>query len=163
MDVTSFLTLLHSKGIDFFTGVPDSQLKSLCDCLNTEKPESNITAANEGNATAIAAGYHMATGKVPCVYLQNSGLGNIINPAASLLNEAVYAIPTLFVVGWRGEPGVHDEPQHVFQGKITLDLLKVMEIPYIILSKETPVEELAMMLDCFAKEFAKGKPCAIVA
>lgn len=146
----------------FFTGVPDSQLKALCDHLNSEKPESNITAANEGNAAAIAAGYYMATKNVPCVYLQNSGLGNIINPYASLLHEAVYAIPTLFVIGWRGEPNVHDEPQHVFQGKVTTSLLETLEIPYVILTKETTEDELSATLQNFCKFFAEGKSCAVV-
>lgn len=114
-------TLLNVIDSGFYTGVPDSQLKALCDCLmdtyGTDR-KHHIIAANEGNAAALAAGYHLATGEVPVVYLQNSGLGNIINPVVSLLNEKVYAIPCLFIVGWRGEPGVHDEPQHIFQGKL---------------------------------------------
>ncbi|MBQ2453342.1 MAG: phosphonopyruvate decarboxylase, partial [Lachnospiraceae bacterium] len=109
-------------GADFYTGVPDSQLKALCNYLmNTYgiDPGHHVIAANEGNCTALAAGYHLATGKVPVVYMQNSGEGNIINPVASLLNEKVYAIPVIFVVGWRGEPGLHDEPQHIYQGEVT--------------------------------------------
>ena len=162
MRVDSFLSSLKENGITFFTGVPDSQLKALCDYLNSEKPESNITTANEGNAAAIAAGYYMATKNVPCVYLQNSGLGNIINPYASLLHEAVYAIPTLFVIGWRGEPNVHDEPQHIFQGKVTTSLLETLEIPYVILTKETTEDELSATLQNFCKFFAEGKSCAVV-
>ena len=97
---------------DFFAGVPDSLLRPFCDRLMSEYGISgrHIIAANEGNAAALAAGYHLATGKVPVVYLQNSGIGNIINPAASLLSDDVYGIPCIFVIGWRGEPGVHDEP-----------------------------------------------------
>ena len=106
-------TLVKVLGADFYTGVPDSQLKALCNYLIHTygiDPKHHVIAANEGNCAALAAGYHLATGKIPVVYMQNSGEGNIINPAASLLNEKVYAIPMIFVVGWRGEPGIHDEP-----------------------------------------------------
>ena len=101
-------------GSEFYTGVPDSQLKALCNYLMDRwgiDPQHHVIAANEGSAVALAAGYHLATGKVPVVYMQNSGEGNVVNPVASLLNEKVYAIPMIFVIGWRGEPGVHDEPQ----------------------------------------------------
>ncbi len=114
MKVEDFVKII---GSDFYTGVPDSQLRSLCDYLyNTYgiNGKNHIIAANEGNAVGIAAGYHFATGKVPVVYMQNSGEGNAIIPMASPLNEKVYGIPVVFVIGWRGEPGVHDEPQHVF-------------------------------------------------
>jgi len=98
----------------FFTGVPDSQLKTLCDwlldCYGTGW--QHIVAANEGNAVGLAAGYYLSTGKVPVVYLQNSGIGNITNPVTSLANEKVYGIPILFVIGWRGEPGVHDKVRY---------------------------------------------------
>ena len=120
------------KEFEFFSGVPDSQLRPLCDYLvNTYGiSDKHIIAANEGNAVALAAGYHLATGKVPVVYMQNSGIGNIINPVASLLNDKVYAIPCLFIVGWRGQPGLHDEPQHIYQGEVTVKLLEDMDIPY---------------------------------
>ena len=111
---------VKATGAEFFTGVPDSLLKGLCDYLvdvyGTDG-RNHLIAANEGNASAVAAGYHLATGKVPAVYMQNSGLGNVINPAVSLLHEKVYAIPCIFIVGWRGEPGMHDEPQHILQGQ----------------------------------------------
>lgn len=162
MQITKFISQLHNSGISFFTGVPDSQLKALCDYLNTEHPQDNITAANEGNALALAAGYHMATGNTACVYLQNSGLGNVINPLASLTNDKVYAIPVLLVIGWRGEPGVHDEPQHIFQGAITLPLLDTMSVPYFIVSKETTEGELGTFLQEFMVYFAQGKQCALV-
>ena len=115
------MTLEFLRGFEFFAGVPDSQLKAVCAWLLDRyglDSAHHVIAANEGNAAALAAGYHLATGKTPVVYLQNSGLGNIVNPAASLLNGKVYGIPCLFIVGWRGEPGVHDEPQHIFQGEI---------------------------------------------
>ena len=162
MDITTFITSLSAHNITFFTGVPDSQLKALCDYLNKEHPQNNITAANEGNALALAAGYHMATGNTACVYLQNSGLGNIINPLASLTNDKVYAIPALLVIGWRGEPGVHDEPQHIFQGEITLPLLETMSVPYFILTKTTTEDELGTFLQEVAIHFEQGKQCAIV-
>lgn len=136
MKVETFTEIL---GAEFYTGVPDSQLRPLCDYLmNTfgTAPRRHVIAANEGNAAALAAGYHLSTGKTPVVYLQNSGLGNIVNPAASLLHQKVYAIPCLFVVGWRGEPGVHDEPQHIFQGEITLEQLALLEIPAFVLGKD---------------------------
>lgn len=101
-----------------------------------------MIAANEGNCTALAAGYHLATGKVPVVYMQNSGIGNIINPVASLLNDKVYAIPCIFVVGWRGEPGIYDEPQHIYQGEVTVRLLEDMGIEVFVLSKDTEEKEL---------------------
>lgn len=110
MKAENFAKILNA---DFYTGVPDSQLKALCNYLMHTygiDPKHHVIAANEGNCTALAAGYHLATGKVPVVYMQNSGEGNIINPVASLLNDKVYAIPMIFVIGWRGEPGIHDEP-----------------------------------------------------
>lgn len=152
-------------GADFYTGVPDSQLKALCNYLmNTYgiDPKHHVIAANEGNCTALAAGYHLATGKVPVVYMQNSGEGNIINPVASLLNDKVYAIPVMFVVGWRGEPGIHDEPQHIYQGEVTVKLLEDMGIRTFILGKETTEEELQEVMKEFRTVLADGKDVAFV-
>ena len=158
-------SLINATGADFFTGVPDSQLRALCDYLiytyGTD-PRHHVIAANEGNAAAIAAGYHLATGKVPVVYMQNSGEGNIINPAASLLNEKVYGIPCLFIVGWRGEPGVHDEPQHIYQGEVTVRLLEDMDIAHFIISKETTEDEIVAKRAEFREIFAAGKQAAFV-
>lgn len=162
MQIENFLKII---GAEFYTGVPDSQLRALCDYFadNYENdPEHHIIAANEGNAAAIAAGYHLATGKVPAVYMQNSGEGNIINPAASLLNEKVYGIPVIFIVGWRGEPGVHDEPQHIYQGEVTLKLLEDMGIKYFVVSKDTVEEELAAAMNGFNNVLEKGKNVAFV-
>lgn len=132
-----FVDALASKGINFFTGVPDSLLKNICAYITDTFPkEQHIIAANEGGAMGIAAGYHLATGKIPVVYMQNSGEGNIINPLASLTDKEVYNIPVLLLIGWRGMPGIHDEPQHVKQGKITTGLLNTMGIDYTVLSKE---------------------------
>ena len=132
-----FYDSLASYGIDFYAGVPDSLLKNLCAYI-TDNADSahNIIAANEGGAMGLAVGHYLATGQIPVVYMQNSGEGNIINPLASLTDPDVYNIPVLLVIGWRGKPGVHDEPQHVKQGKVTTGLLNVMGIDYTVLSKE---------------------------
>lgn len=132
-----FYDTLASYGIDFYAGVPDSLLKNLCAYITDHADERhNIIAANEGGAMGLAAGHYLATSQIPVVYMQNSGEGNIINPLASLTDPDVYNIPVLLVIGWRGKPGVHDEPQHVKQGKVTTGLLNVMGIDYTVLSKE---------------------------
>ena len=157
--------LVKIIGSEFYTGVPDSQLKPLCNYLiNTYgiDEKHHIIAANEGNCTALAAGYHIATGKVPVVYMQNSGEGNIINPVASLLNDKVYAIPMVFVIGWRGEPGIHDEPQHIYQGEVTIKLLDDMGIKSFIIGKETTDEEVAETMKDFNKMLGQGKNVAFV-
>ncbi len=156
---------METLGLDFFTGVPDSQLKALCDCLMETygiDPQHHIIAANEGNCAAIAAGYHLATGRTPVVYMQNSGEGNVINPVASLLNDHVYAIPALFIIGWRGEPGIHDEPQHIYQGKVTLSLLDELDISYFVLDDQTTTGQLCEVMDGFRRVFRAGKQAAIV-
>lgn len=157
--------LVEIIGLDFYTGVPDSQLKALCNYLMNRygiDKKHHIIAANEGNCTALAAGYHLATGKVPVVYMQNSGEGNIINPVASLLNDKVYAIPAVFIVGWRGEPGIHDEPQHIFQGQITVKLLEDLDIRAFVIGKDTTEEEVAEVMEEYRKELARGKNVAFV-
>lgn len=157
--------LVEIIGSDFYTGVPDSQLKALCNYLMATygiDPQHHIIAANEGNCTALAAGYHLATGKVPVVYMQNSGEGNIINPVASLLNDKVYAIPVVFIVGWRGEPGIHDEPQHIYQGEVTLRMLEDMDIATFIIGKETTDDEVVTAMDGFRNILATGKDVAFV-
>ncbi len=129
-----FYEELKKNGIGFFTGVPDSLLKSFCAYLTDHASEKeHIIAANEGNAIALACGYHLATGKIGLVYMQNAGEGNAVNPLLSLADPDVYSIPLLMLIGWRGEPGKHDEPQHVKQGKVTLNLLEAMKIPYAVL------------------------------
>lgn len=162
MKVENFVRII---GADFYTGVPDSQLKALCDYLlhiYGIDSRHHIIAANEGNCTALAAGYHLSTGKIPVVYLQNSGEGNIINPVASLLNEKVYGIPMLFVIGWRGEPNVHDEPQHVFQGGVTCKLLEDMNIDYAVLDRDTSEDEVKTVMERFRALYMQGKQTAFV-
>ena len=132
-----FIEKLKANGIDCFAGVPDSLLKNMCAYITDHCDEAhNIIAANEGAAVGLAAGHYLATGQPACVYMQNSGEGNIINPLASLTDQEVYNIPVLLLIGWRGRPGVHDEPQHVKQGKVTTGLLNVMGINYEVLAKE---------------------------
>lgn len=152
-------------GSDFYTGVPDSHLKALCDYLMGTfgiDRRHHIIAANEGSCTAIAAGYYLATGRIPVVYMQNSGEGNIINPAASLLNDKVYGIPVIFVIGWRGEPGTHDEPQHIYQGEVTLKLLEDMDIKTFVIDKDTSDDEVAAVMERYGKILAEGKSAAFV-
>ncbi len=152
-------------GSDFYIGVPDSQLKALCDYLMNVygmDPRHHMIAANEGNCTAIAAGYYLATGKIPVVYMQNSGEGNMINPAASLLNDKVYGIPVIFIVGWRGEPGIYDEPQHIYQGKVTVKLLEDMDIATFVIGKETGEQEVSEKMEAFRGILASGKSVAFV-
>jgi|TARA_B110000967_G_C18858025_1_gene548332 phosphonopyruvate decarboxylase len=129
-----FFSALVEAEVGFFTGVPDSLLKSFCAFVTANTEASNhVIAANEGAAVGLAMGYHLATGKLPLVYLQNSGLGNTINPLTSLVDPDVYSIPMLLLVGWRGEPNVKDEPQHVKQGRVTLEMLDSMQLPYTVI------------------------------
>ena len=156
-------TFAKTLGADFYAGVPDSLLRPLCDFLMKNfNPTRHIIAANEGNCAAIAAGYHLATGKIPVVYMQNSGEGNIVNPLASLLNEKIYSIPMIFVIGWRGEPGVHDEPQHIFQGAITCELLNLMGVKNFIVDKETSAAELQAIMADYRKILSAGSCVAFV-
>ena len=158
-------TLVNILGADFYTGVPDSQLKALCNYLMYRygiDPKHHVIAANEGNCTALAAGYHLATGRIPAVYMQNSGEGNIINPVASLLNEKVYGIPMIFIIGWRGEPGIHDEPQHIYQGEVTLKLLEDMDIKTYVVGPDTTDEEVMTAMNDFNGILAAGKNVAFV-
>lgn len=161
IDVEKLVDYFTHLNIDFYCGVPDSQLSSFCDYV--EENCNNIIAANEGNAVGIATGYHLSTGKYPVVYLQNSGLGNIVNPVTSLTHKKVYSIPLVYVIGWRGQPGVHDEPQHIKQGAITLDLLKMLDIDYMVIDKETTMEDLKdIFKDRFSDKLANGESVAIV-
>ena len=133
-----FYESLSKNGVDFYTGVPDSLLKDICSYISDNAPANkHIIAANEGGAVALAMGYYLATNKIPLVYMQNSGFGNTINPLLSLVDPKVYSIPMLLVIGWRGEPGVKDEPQHVKQGEVNETLLKTLDIPYVIISDKT--------------------------
>ncbi len=137
IEPAAFHDALRQNGLSFFTGVPDSLLKDLCAFITDEVPaEDHVITANEGAAVALAAGYHLATGQPAVVYLQNSGTGNAVNPLLSLADPAVYAIPMLLLIGWRGEPGVADEPQHVTQGRIQERLLEAIEVPHEVIGPD---------------------------
>ena len=156
-----FVDALKEKDIDFFAGVPDSLLKNLCAYISDNLDEKhNIITANEGGAIGLAAGHYLATGRIGCVYMQNSGEGNIINPLASLTDKDVYNIPVLLLIGWRGRPGVHDEPQHVKQGMITTSLLNVMGVNYEVLSKEE--DKAAKQIDKAVNALADKEVFALV-
>ena len=162
IDPREFITHLQASGVEFFTGVPDSLLKEFCACLeHVPRAGHHIISANEGGAVALALGYHLATRNVPLVYLQNSGLGNIVNPLLSLADPEVYSVPLLLVIGWRGEPGVHDEPQHKKQGRVMLSMLDAMEIPHSILGPET-VDPQAALRDALAHVRKMSAPYALV-
>ena len=156
-----FIEALREKGIDCFAGVPDSLLKNICAYITDHFDAAhNIIAANEGAAVGLAAGHYLATGQPACVYMQNSGEGNIINPLASLTDQEVYNIPVLLLIGWRGRPGVHDEPQHVKQGKVTTGLLNVMGVNYEVLSKEE--DKATKQIEKAAKALANKEVFALV-
>jgi phosphonopyruvate decarboxylase len=149
LDVNKIVGLLFDNEVNFFAGVPDSLLKDFCACITDKvSPENNIVAANEGAAVAMAVGNFLATGKIPLVYMQNSGIGNAVNPLLSLVDDEVYSIPMILFIGWRGEPGVKDEPQHKKQGKVTLALLEAMQIPAIVLDANDTIaaEQLVQVL-----------------
>lgn len=144
IDPKHFVDSLAQQGMDYYVGVPDSLLKDFCAYVDDHGAAGKHTiTANEGNAVGMATGYHMATGQYPVVYLQNSGLGNIINPLTSIADKEVYSIPMLLIVGWRGEPDVKDEPQHIKQGRITAEQLELLEIPYQVVDKACDAEALA--------------------
>ena len=156
-----FYDTLAGYDINFYAGVPDSLLKNLCAYITDHADAAhNIIAANEGGAIGLAAGHYLATGHPACVYMQNSGEGNIINPLASLTDPEVYHIPVLLLIGWRGRPGVHDEPQHVKQGKVTTGLLNVMGINYEVLSKEE--DKAAKQIDKAVAALHKKEVFALV-
>ncbi|MBD5156806.1 MAG: phosphonopyruvate decarboxylase [Butyrivibrio sp.] len=154
---------LAKNGVSFFSGVPDSYLNGFCNyILNNVPKERNIIAANEGNAIGIASGHYLATREIPLVYMQNSGIGNAVNPLVSLVDEHVYAVPMLLLIGWRGQPGTGDWPQHQLQGEITTKLLETMHIPYEILEDDN--NKMAEIIKRAAAEAEKTrKPYAVIA
>ncbi len=162
IESASFYRLLTQNSTGFFSGVPDSLLKSFCAYLTDNVNKDNhIISANEGCAVALASGYHIATGNIPLVYMQNSGIGNAINPLLSLADSDVYSIPMVLVIGWRGEPGVKDEPQHVKQGKVTCSLLETMGIPYTVLSDDESLLP-AQINECYKTIKETSAPYAFI-
>ena len=159
------VNFLTKQNISFFSGVPDSLLKDFCAYVDDQFPPNNhIIAANEGAAVGLAIGHHLSSGKVPLVYLQNSGLGNTVNPLISLASEEVYSIPILLVIGWRGEPGIKDEPQHKHQGRITPALLDVMDIPYVIIDSSMEQIEVLNLIETQIKncQISRKPVCILV-
>ena len=161
IDPSEFVQVLRSVNINFFCGVPDSLLQPLCKRLEDHcMPDEHIITANEGNSIALATGYHLGTGNVAMVYMQNSGLGNAVNPLVSLAHEKVYRIPMLLVIGWRGEPGKQDEPQHQVQGSITEQQLKLMDIPFLVVeAQKTTISDITYFLGSIKK---RGGPAALL-
>lgn len=165
MKATELIDVLEEVlEVGFYAGVPDSLLSPFTGEIVNKYgvSEKHIVAANEGNAIGLAAGYHLATGKIPCVYMQNSGEGNMLNPYASLLAPEVYKIPCVFVVGWRGEPGTKDEPQHVFQGEITQSLLELLTIQTVVVRKDMTFSELEAAAESFKDILKDGKCVAFI-
>ena len=164
MHIKDFMSVINQLEASFFTGVPDSLLAPFIDDVMKKYGVSSnhVVAANEGGAVGLAAGHYLATGKPAVVYMQNSGIGNAINPICSLLHRKVYGIPAIFVIGWRGEPKTKDEPQHIFQGEVTLTQLESLEIPYVIVSKDTTTKELNMWVKEFKEHIGNGQSVAFV-
>ncbi len=161
VEVGIFVQTLADVGVDFFTGVPDSLLKNFCAYVTDKCGENHVIAANEGGAIALAAGHYLATGHPALVYMQNSGQGNAVNPLASLADPDVYSIPMVLLVGWRGEPGVKDEPQHAKQGKVTLSLFETLGIPTVVLPDDES-EALEAIRAQVARAVAESRPVALV-
>ena len=161
IDVEKFVVAMKSVGVDFFVGVPDSLLKSFCAYVTDNCNENHVIAANEGGAIGLAAGHYLATGKPALVYMQNSGQGNAVNPLCSLADPDVYSIPMVLLVGWRGEPGIKDEPQHVKQGKVTISLFETLGIPTEILpdDDESAADVTRKMVE---KAKAESRPVALI-
>ncbi len=163
MEPEFFYALLQRQGAEFFAGVPDSLLEHFCAyVMDQVSPEAHVICANEGAAVGLGAGYYLATEKIPVIYMQNSGLGNAINPLLSIADPEVYAIPMLLIIGWRGEPGVADEPQHRKQGRVMLAMLDSMEIPYSIIDADPETAERAVQM-AFETMEKTHAPFALVA
>lgn len=163
MKASKLLAQLGKMGIQTITGVPDSTLKQFCDGVQTYSGSlQHYVTVNEGAAVGLAIGSYLATGRPACVYMQNSGIGNAVNPLASLANRDVYGVPVLFIVGWRGEPGVKDEPQHVFQGKITCELFDTLSVPYRVIDQNTLDEEMDEILAEAEKTLKQGDQFAVI-
>ena len=160
IDPKNLINELKKININFYTGVPDSLMSEFSKSLHFDfNNEGHIISTNEGSALATGMGYHLATGETPLIYMQNSGLGNFINPYTSLMHQDVYDIPFLLLVGWRGEPGIKDEPQHVFQGKITKDLLNLLEIDTY---KVGPKTQLSKIIEKIEKNLQNRRPIALL-
>jgi phosphonopyruvate decarboxylase len=167
IETADFISGLKKAGINFVTGVPDSLLKDICGFIASKVgPKQHIIATNEGSAVGLAIGHHLATGSLALVYMQNSGLGNIVNPVTSLADPQVYAVPMVLMIGWRGEiqedkTQLHDEPQHLKQGRITLNQLDTLEVPYRIIDANTPSIDIVLK-ELATDALARSGPVALV-
>ncbi len=162
IDCNRFYEALSDMGFSLYSGVPDSLLKEICACINERAGEDrHIIAANEGAAVGLVTGSYLATGKLGLVYMQNSGLGNAVNPLLSLADPKVYSIPMLLMIGWRGELGTKDEPQHVKQGEVTCELLDTMGIPHQILP-DNEDDAILVMREMVEKALKLKQPTALV-
>ena len=160
IDAKVFISELKKIGVDFYSGVPDSLMSEFSKSLHFDYDNKNhVIAANEGTALGISMGYHLSSEKIPLIYMQNSGLGNFVNPYTSLVHKDIYDIPFVLLVGWRGEPGIQDEPQHIFQGKITLELLNLLEINYVTVDEHT---DLYFLINKIKESIDSDKPIAVV-
>lgn len=162
MRVETFVEQIKKMGIDTIAGVPDSTLKVLCDYLNFGEEFNHYTTVDEGAALSLVAGTYLATGIPGCVYMQNSGIGNIVNPLTSMVNEKVYKIPMLFVIGWRGVPGEKDEPQHKFMGEITTKILDVLSVEYAVIDNKTSENEYYDVIKKAKKKLDEEQQFAII-
>ena len=160
IDAKKILNLLRKKKINFLCGVPDSVLKKFSNLAENHKSIKHIVAVNEGSAISIGVGFYLSTKKIPCIYFQNSGLSNAINPLVSILHSKVYSIPALLMIGWRGSPNKKDEPQHIVKGKITRELLRLLKIKYCILRKTSDLKRLSKII-IHAKKFSSPVACLI--
>ena len=141
IDVASLINLLKKNNTNFFTGVPDSVLKELSISLQNKDKKNHIIATNEGSAVSLGIGHYLSTKNIPCIYMQNSGLSNALNPLISIAHEKVYSIPLILIIGWRGSPRMKDEPQHNVKGKITEQILKLLNIKYTILRSDSDLSK----------------------
>jgi len=139
--VNSLINLLKKNNSNFFTGVPDSVLKELSYSLQKKNKNNHIIATNEGAAVSLGIGHYLSTKNVPCIYMQNSGLSNALNPLISIAHEKVYSIPLILIIGWRGSPRIKDEPQHNVKGKITESILKLLNIKYTIIRSNSDLKK----------------------
>jgi phosphonopyruvate decarboxylase len=162
IDQKKLIDFLKSSNIEFITGVPDTLLNDFCLYIEKKWPaDRHVIAANEGNAVAMAAGYHLATNTVPLVYMQNSGIGNAVNPLISLTHQSVYGIPMILLIGWRGEPGIKDHPQHTKQGELTPVLMNDLDIPWKKLTDN--IEEVSEMIQWAVDDALKNnRPVALL-
>ena len=148
--VNSLINLFKRNKTDFFTGVPDSVLKELSYYLQNKSKKNHVIASNEGSAISLGIGHYLSTKKVPCIYMQNSGLSNALNPLISIAHEKVYSIPLILVIGWRGSPNIKDEPQHNVKGQITQSILRLLNIKYTIIRSDADLKK-------FEKQIKVGK------